>query len=255
MHHVVLYSGGLASWRVAEIVCEREENVTLLFADTKSEDEDLYRFLNETSEHLGAPITTIADGRTVWEVFNDVKFIGNTRIDPCSRILKREPTRRWLESHCDPESTTVYLGFDLFEDHRFERAKRHWEPWTIAAPLVDLLETRPMIQARLDAIGIAPPRLYGAGFSHNNCRGACVKAGQGQWAHLLRMDREEYLRNEREEEAMRTALDKDISILRDQSGGATTPLTLRELRRRVEADEQIDLFDIRGCGCFAEGGE
>ncbi len=29
--------------------------------------------------------------------------------------------------------------------------------------------------------GIEPPRLYKMGFKHNNCGGACVKAGISQW--------------------------------------------------------------------------
>jgi hypothetical protein len=32
----------------------------------------------------------IADGRHPWEVYRDEKFIGNSLVDPCSRILKRE---------------------------------------------------------------------------------------------------------------------------------------------------------------------
>lgn len=250
--HIVLYSGGIASWRVAQLVIERHgaAAVTLLFADTKSEDEDTYRFLTETAADFGAHLEVIADGRDVWQVFNDVRYIGNTRIDPCSNLLKRVPTRRWLSENCDPQSTVVYIGFDMFEEHRFTRASKHWTPWTIEAPLLGTYETKPVIAAMLEARGIKRPRLYDQGFAHNNCRGACVKAGVGQWKHLLDVNRAEYLRQEGEEEALRARLGRDVSILRDQTGGETTPLTLAELRRRVEAEEQIDLLDWRGCGCF-----
>lgn len=254
--HIVLYSGGLASWRVADLVIEEHgvEDVVLLFTDTRCEDADLYRFLDETSAAFGVELTRIAEGRDVWEVFFDVKMIGNTRVDPCSRVLKREPTRRWLCDNADPERDVIYLGFDMFEDHRYQRALEHWSPWTIEAPLVERIETRPMIQAMLEARGIAIPRLYTLGFSHNNCGGACVKAGQGHWAHVLRELPEIYEHWEEREQAFRERFDKDVAILRDQRGGSTTPLTLAELRRRIEADEQVDLFDIRGCGCFASAG-
>jgi len=33
--------------------------------------------------------------------------------------------------------------------------------------------------------GIALPRLYGLGFSHNNCGGFCIKAGQANFKLLL----------------------------------------------------------------------
>lgn len=41
----------------------------------------------------------------------------------------------------------------------------------------------------------------------------------------------------------------------DRSGEEPRPLTLRSFRRRLESGAQIDLFDIGGCGCFAEDGE
>lgn len=250
--HIVLYSGGLASWRVADLVIKEHgvDDVVLLFTDTRCEDEDLYRFLDETAEAFGVEITTITEGRDVWGVFFDEGMIGNTRADLCSRILKREPTRRWLRANADPERDVVYLGFDMFEDHRYRRSLEHWSPWTIKAPLVERIETRPMIQAELESRGIAIPRLYKLGFSHNNCGGACVKAGQGHWAHVLRDLPDLYEYWEDREREFRERFNKDVAILRDQGGGVTTPLTLAELRRRIESDEQVDLFDIRGCGCF-----
>lgn len=47
MHHVVMFSGGAASYVAAKRVIEKygKENVTLLFADTRTEDETLYEFV------------------------------------------------------------------------------------------------------------------------------------------------------------------------------------------------------------------
>jgi len=47
-------------------------------------------------------------------------------------------------------------------------------------------------------------------------------------------------------------LDKDISIMKRRSMGETFTFTLTELRERVEADKQIDIFDWGGCGCFVD---
>lgn len=253
MKHIILYSGGLVSWRVADLVIQEhgEQNVVLLFTDTCIEDEDLYRFLWETWQAFGCEMVSLCDGRTPWQVFRDVRAIGNTRMDPCSRVLKREPTRRWLDANASPEEDIIYLGFDMFEDHRFQRAIPHWQPWTIRAPMVDVYETRPMLMALCAERGIKPPRMYREGFSHNNCGGFCVKAGQGHFAHLLATRPDTYRMHEEEEEEMRQYLGKDVAILRDFTGGEVTPLTLRELRRRIESDQQVDMFDVRGCGCFA----
>ncbi len=254
--HVVLYSGGLVSWRTAELVIEEHgpEEVVLLFTDTLIEDEDLYRFLNETSSAFGVEVTRLADGRDPWQVFFDSKFLGNTRVDPCSRVLKRQLTRKWLKRECDPNETVVYIGFDMWEEHRYKRSLPRWKPWTIRSPMIDdkLYEDRTIIKQRLRSIwGIEPPRMYEEGFSHNNCGGFCIKAGQGHFAHLLKMRPELYAHHEKKEQEFREFIGKDVAILRTQEDGATKPLTLKTLRERIEADDkQVDLLDVRGCACF-----
>ena len=93
MKYVVMFSGGIGSWASAKRAAASygTDGMTLLFADTLIEDADLYRFIREAADDIGAELVTLIEGRTPWEVFRDVKFLGNTRIDPCSRVLKREP--------------------------------------------------------------------------------------------------------------------------------------------------------------------
>jgi 3'-phosphoadenosine 5'-phosphosulfate sulfotransferase (PAPS reductase)/FAD synthetase len=58
MEHIVMYSGGKASWLAAYKVKEAypEDLIQLVFTDTKTEDEDLYRFLEEGAEALELPL-------------------------------------------------------------------------------------------------------------------------------------------------------------------------------------------------------
>jgi hypothetical protein len=254
MIHAVMLSGGLSSWCTAKRVIEKHgpADVRLIFADTLMEDEDLYRFLDESIPKLGAPLVRLCDGRTPWEVFHDVRFLGNSRIDPCSRILKRDLIRKWLDKHCSPGDTTVYLGFDWTEPHRMERAKKYWEPWTAEAPLMDppYLDP-PAMQEMCRADGMDPPRLYAMGFPHNNCGGFCVKAGHAQFKKLLKEFPCRYAYHEREEEIMRQYLGKDVAILKDRRGGMHKPLTLKALRERLQANENdLDPHDWGGCNCF-----
>ena len=100
----------------------------------------------------------------------------------------------------------------------------------------------------VESEGIRPPRLYDLGFNHNNCGGACIKAGQAQWALLWRMFPERYLEKEKWEEEMRASVG-DHSILRDRSNGTTKPLTLRAFRAKLEAQQSFDANDWGGCGC------
>ncbi|WP_245716008.1 hypothetical protein [Micromonospora peucetia] len=48
-----------------------------------TEDPDLYRWLDDSSAQLGVLITRVADGRTPWQLFHDVRYLGNSRIAPC----------------------------------------------------------------------------------------------------------------------------------------------------------------------------
>ena len=253
--HIVMFSGGAGSWLTARRVVERHgaDNTLLLFADTLMEDEDLYRFLDEAAANVGAEMVRLAEGRTPWEVFFDERFLGNTRIDPCSKILKRQLIRRWLETNYpDPADAVIYLGIDWTEEHRYEKAKPYWAPYAVEAPLCDPpLVDKAQVLDEMKAQGIEAPRLYGMGFPHNNCGGFCIKAGQAHFAHLLRVMPERYAFHEAKEQELRQYLDKDVAILRDRRGGTTKPLTLRDLRLRVVAEEEIDTLEWGGCGCFS----
>jgi hypothetical protein len=255
VNHVVMFSGGLGSWAAAKRVVERhgKQDVTLLFCDTLIEDEDLYRFLDEAAANVGAPLVRITDGRTPFQVFRDRRFLGNSRVDPCSEELKRNLADRWMKEHFTPENCVRYVGIDWSESHRFDRIEARLAPWKVEAPMCDApYMMKPQIIDWLRQEGVEPPRLYALGFVHNNCSGTCVKAGQAQWKRLLDVFPERYADWERQEEEIREQLGKDVSILTDRAGGTgKRPLTLRQFRERVQAGHEYDLFDWGGCGCFS----
>ena len=226
-----------------------KEDVVLLFTDTKEEDEDLYRFLEETSAYFDVPVTTIADGRDVWQVFNDVKFMGNNRIDPCSRVLKRELAKKWMQDNHKPEECILYFGIGWDEINRMDAIRNNWEPYTTSAPLVDDPVDRKDILFVLKEMGIAPPRLYELGFAHNNCGGFCIKTGQGQFIKLLKAFPERYARHEEEQEKLFAKIGPH-GFIRITIDKKKHYFSLRQFRRYVEGGGQIDMFDVGGCGCF-----
>jgi len=256
--HVVMLSGGIGSWAAGKRVAQKHgsNNLTLLFCDTLIEDWDCYRFLDDAVANLGGEFVRLCDGRDPWQVFRDEGTIANTRVDLCSRILKRDLSDKWLAEHCEPADTIVYLGIDWTEIHRFDNrhgrgAKNRYAKngWICEAPLCEppYLDKRDLL-AWASREGLTPSRAYEQGMSHDNCGGFCVKAGVGHFAQLLKM-RPEIYRHHEEQEA---AFPGDRTILRDRNYGETKPLSLRELRNRIEAgaDSQIDMFEIGGCGCF-----
>lgn len=288
------------------------EDTIMLFTDTLIEDKDLYRFLLETTQEVTGidqldliesceyiPDVThetmearksylidlaqktslrnpyfvwIADGRDPWDVFKDVRWIGNSRTAQCSHKLKQDMAAKWIGKYFKPDSPRdeedenevemwnedereeciLYLGIDWSEDHRRKAPTENWLPYRVEFPMCDepYIDKNDMLQELRD-MNIKVPRLYDLGYSHNNCGGFCVRAGQGHFINLLQQFPELYKYHEEKEQEMRDFLGKDYSILRRQKNKIKEYITLRQLREEYEAkSEDIDMDDIGGCGCF-----
>ncbi len=270
LKHIVFFSGGIGSWMTAKRVIEKhgKEDVVLLFTDTLIEDEDLYRFIKETVAEMGVEFIRLSDGRTPWDVYRDVRFLGNSRLAPCSHHLKQKVADVWIRDNFKPEKqytestldyweqdereqAVLYLGIDWTEIHRTKAPMKNWKPYRVEFPMCEqpYMSKDEMLQ-QLSNLGIEVPRLYKMGFSHNNCGGFCCRAGQGHFANLLKQLPERYAEAELKEEQMREYLNKDVSILVKTVKKSKKQYTLRQLREDIELKKQIDMNDIGGCGCF-----
>jgi hypothetical protein len=253
MRYVVNVSGGLTSCEALRRCLDAHgtENTTAVFADTLIEDEDLYRFLADQEEYFGITIHRVQDGRTPFQVMKDERYITLQSTAPCSKLLKSKAVDRWIRENIQTEYTAVF-GLDWTEPHRIKRLARAIAPVKLWCPLAE----RPYLMkqdiiAQLEHVGIEPPRLYGLGFHHNNCGGGCVKAGQAHWAHLLKVMPERYAEWEQQEEGIRQHLHKNVSILRDRTGGKGRPMTLAQFREKQDNGYASD--DLwGGCGCFLD---
>lgn len=256
MQRIVMFSGGAGSWATAKRVKERypSDPLVLVFADTKAEDPDLYRFLQDSAANLDARLVWLQDGRDLWQVFRDKRFIGNSRLANCSHLLKQKPAREWLEANVQPDDAVIYVGIDWTETHRLASIVEAYKPYRAEAPLTEPpFMDKAAVLEWMRREGIEPPRLYALGFAHNNCGGFCVRAGQAQFKRLLEVFPERYAYHEAQEEAMRQMLDRDVSILSEQQQGQKVPLTLRSFRERQESQPGLfDADDWGGCGCFVE---
>lgn len=213
----------------------------------------------------------IADGRDLWQTFREERFLGNSSRGICTDRLKQKMADQWRVANCDPKTTRCYVGLDWSEPHRYEgesyetlvqkrerdrkglRRRMLEAGWRYYAPMLRRpYLTKGDIFDHMRAVGIKPPRLYAEGFAHNNCGGGCVKAGQGHFALLLRARPQTFAYWEKKEGEMRDLLG-DVSILTDRRGdNAKKPLPLATLRARIEAGQDVDLFDVGGCGCFID---
>jgi hypothetical protein len=250
-----MFSFGIGSWAAAMLVRNRfgADGLVLLNCDTRQEDEDTYTWGRSAAAVVGGELVTIADGRDLWQLFFDRRYISNTRVAHCSQILKQELARDWVKANCDPSDTTLYVGVHADESHRLPAIRANWLPWAVDAPLT----WRPLIgysalHEWAESEGLWKQKLYQLGFAHANCGGFCVKGGQAHFKLLLETMPERYAYHERREQELRTFIGKDVAILRDRSGGSVRPLTLREFRERLQASGGCDEADFGGCGCFTD---
>lgn len=177
----------------------------------------------------------LSRGLAVWEVFEKERFIGNSRVDPCSRVLKRELLKEHITANHSSEGCRLVLGIDSTEAHRHLGAWRRWRPYEVLSPLCDEPSISKEGMHRLgEERGVERQELYRLGFEHANCSGACVKAGQGQWRRLLEAMPDVYDYHASEERRLREGLGKDVFVLCRQWRGVRRRLTLDQLREEKE---------------------
>ena len=254
---VVQFSTGIGSAEVLRRAVEGPDEVLALTADTLVEAPDNWRFARDVITWLGCRWVVLADGRTPMGVGKDKRVVPNNRMAVCSRILKRELLRAWIDKNCDPVTDVIALGYDWTEPHRIEKARPLWKPFEVIAPLMEapLVQKADLLEQWPAEYGIEPPDLYADGFAHANCGGACVRGGQAQWELLLRKRPATYAKWEADEQIIRTMLGKDVSILRSRRGGTTTPISLRTFREQLERQPSLFDKDWGACGCMDDASE
>lgn len=168
--HLVQFSTGLSSAEVAWRLTDQygPDAVVLMTADTLKEHPDNWRFAREVVARLGCEWIKLTDGRDPMQVGRDAKCVPNNKMAVCSKVLKRELLRWYLDANYDPAADIVYIGYDWSEPSRITSAGKFWAPWKMdallarppyAPPLEDLFRSR----------GIEPPELYKYGLAHSNC--------------------------------------------------------------------------------------
>lgn len=274
MMRVVNFSGGLCSFWAAHRVIEKfgKENVVLLFADVLIEDPDLYAFNEAAAKYLGVPITRVCEGRTPWQLFRETGFIGNSWKPICSTELKRAQLDAWHAAHClditeegqeqipflhdGRQPATLYVGFDWTEEFRVEALRKEKPLWRIESPMSEEpIWDKCRMEREAMAIGLPIGQLYQMGFPHNNCGGRCVRAGISHWVHLYRLLPARFIEwMDEEQETIRVLASRGIDttwscFLKDRRNNEKKPMTLLQLRDRIEAGEEFPTDDWGGCGC------
>ncbi|HTH49542.1 MAG TPA: hypothetical protein VMB21_18655 [Candidatus Limnocylindria bacterium] len=264
MSFIVSFGGGVTSYEALRrtIVKHGRENTVAVFADVGQvrdgqgrvvcgEDEDLHRFMSEVEDLLKVPIQRVKhpEYTDIWDVFFKRRMMGNTRMDPCSAVLKRELLDDWRDARYMPLGDTLVVGLDWTEPDRCRDFAKAVDPWPTWFPLNEPpFVTKSHLCDSLRLEGIEPPRLYDLGFSHNNCGGFCVKMGHEQAYRLWLKLPHVFDYHARREDEFRAFVGQDVSILRDRRAGGKLVMTLRELAKRFEAGYRPKKRMGEGCG-------
>lgn len=221
-----------------------------LYEDEEGRKEQLEQLRLEATK-LIPKLVWLSDGIQPWDIFFHQKYLGNSRIAQCSSILKQKMSAKYVKKTYDPKKTLLYLGIDWTEEHRTSAPKRNWSPYPVEFPMCEEpYLTKIDFIKQLEELEIDVPELYSLGFSHNNCGGFCVRAGQGHFVNLLETKPQLFLYHEAKEQEIRKHIGKDVAMMRKQKNKVRFPYTLRMLREDYEKENEIDMEDIGGCGCF-----
>jgi hypothetical protein len=279
MKYLISFSGGLGSfWSAKKMVDQYgKNNVIALFIDVGWEDDDLYRFIHQTINVLDIKLIYVKAPYTPPELMKKENVIYNNRMANCTSILKMRLFKSILlnkDFKCLGEvfklntlivkgieflgtltsiNYNLVMGIDYTEAHRCQPIEKNYSKYgyTVLFPLVDDKNYhRKHIYDYLTKNCIEIPKMYKLGFSHNNCGGRCVKAGQGHFKKLLEKLPDRF--NELLE------LEKSINngkntFLKKTKNNITSSYSMEALKQDIKnRPKQIDLFDIGGCGCFLE---
>lgn len=219
----------------------------------------------------------LVEGRDPWEIFRDGRFLGNSLVDPCSRIGKREVSDAWRMGHCyrDNElfgtADTFAVGIGIDERHRFDDGRRGGlgprmaaDGWRYHAPLIDAEEAvnsggkdhLAVLLAPVEQLGVRGQRMYRQGYKHGNCGGFCIKAGMAHYQNRFLKQPERFAYDAMMERKFGAFIGKPVSMLTDRSGGTgKRPLTLDAFAKRLLANPKIK-HEYRpgesGCGCMTD---
>lgn len=249
---MVNVSGGCASavcWhRCIELY--GRDRVFPVFADTRSEDADLYRFLDDCEKVFGQTLVRLDQGKDIWDVFDEkgiMRIAKSGNACKASVELKQKPLNDYFAAK-GFDGQAIGIQFD--EPERIEAFRRR-KDGTALFPLVAKPHfSECAIHDQVKRIGLTVPYLYTQDFMHNNCGGGCILAGLAQW-NAVRVSFPERFENAKIRE--KAFFDRTgFTILRDQRNGEVKPYTLEELQTDAEAGRKFGNDWRSQCSCMEE---
>lgn len=207
--HVVGLSGGKDSTALALWLVENEpRNYTFICNKTGNELPEMIAHWARLEELLGQPIVPVTHTSNLLELCEEMNALPNFRMRWCTRILKIEPTIKFMESL--PDGSTLYVG--LRADEEIRRGI-YGEDMLIRFPLREQGMDVDAVWRYLDERGVCIP-------ARTDCA-LCPYQRLGEW-HALWRDHQD-----RWQEGI--ALEEKTGHTFRSDGRDTWPASMREL--------------------------
>lgn len=240
---VIWFSAGVTSAIAAKIAADTWRDklpVHLVNADTGSEDEDNFRFMNDVSRWLNLPLEIIRNEKykDTFDVYDRSGFFKNQYGAKCTVELKKVPRRKYENLKTDLQ----VFGYDADESDRADKFIENNPEVTTWFPLIERGITKQMARQMLAHAGIREPVTYSLGFKNANClKRGCVRGGIGYWNHIRRVLPDVFWNMAKKEREIGYALCK---VVKD---GVATPVFLDELPPDIGNYDSEPSFQ---CGLF-----
>ena len=222
MRVICWFSGGVTSAIACKISIDLYglHNCRFIFIDTKNEDADTYRFLEDCENWYGAKIERMSNNKynnidEVWEKFGGMNFAHGAI---CSAELKRNVRIKFEKEN---EYKYQVFGFDIDEPKRAKSMAMNYPKSKPIFPLLfEGLSKKDCIE-RLTEAGIDPPQAYKDGFQNNNCLNTgCVQGGIWYWQKIEKDYPDRFNAMAKREHYFTDKKGQPVTLLRDQSNEA-----------------------------------
>jgi len=218
------WSGGITSAVACKISIDLYgvDNCRCIFIDTKNEDEDTYRFMDDCERWYGLKIESITNEKykniqEVWMKFKGLNFAHGAI---CSSELKRA-VRIGFEKK--EKYDHQVFGFDVDEGKRAKAIKMNYPKSKPIFPLLFHGITKKNCIEIIHDAKIEIPRMYKLGFLNNNCaKTLCTQGGIGYWMMAKNMGGEwleKFNRMGKLEHELTDIKGHPVTMLKDQGKG------------------------------------
>jgi 3'-phosphoadenosine 5'-phosphosulfate sulfotransferase (PAPS reductase)/FAD synthetase len=213
------WSGGVTSAVACRIAIDiyGVENCSVIFIDTKNEDEDTHRFMKDCEKWYSTNITSISSDKyeEIEDVWHQNLSLNVATGAICSSELKKKVRVKFQKTN---KYDYQVFGFEKDEIKRANNLKRNYITAKPIFPLLMFGLSKRECITMIEKANIEIPRMYKLGFHNNNCfKTGCVQGGIGYWKKMQVEYNDKFIKMSKLEHELTDLKGKPVTILKDQS--------------------------------------